>query len=216
MSRLGVGGLLALLVIALPIPAAAFDQVGNGGIGFRGGMIKFIQDRMTAENAQPRLSGDLVFSYVYSDHLILDVTAGYGWNRLKTGDDRFWLATSVPLVIGGRYLLWDGKKMRPYLGAGGGFYVWSIQSKDLGAAKDPITFERIRRADLGVYGIVGVERQMSKHISTTADGSYHYILAENLTDFPSGYNGNKGYAQVRIGIVFYFTLSERIDSGLPE
>jgi len=33
--------------------------------------------------------------------------------------------------------------MRPYLGGGGGMYVWSVQSKDLGAAKDPITFERL-------------------------------------------------------------------------
>jgi outer membrane protein W len=216
MSRPVVGGLLALLVIALPFPASAFDQVGNGGIGFRGGLVKFIQDRITAEDAQPRLSGDLLFSYVYSDHIIMDVTIGYAWNRLNKDDDRFWLATSVPITLGGRYLLWDGKKIRPYLGAGGGMYVWSIQSKDLGAAKDPITFERLRRADAGVYGTVGVERTMSKHISATADGSYHYIFASNPDDFPSGYNGNKGYAQVRIGVVFYFTLSERIDSGLPE
>jgi hypothetical protein len=95
-------------------------------------------------------------------------------------------------------------------------YVWSIQSKDLGASKDPITFERLRRADPGIYGVVGVQRQTSKHIAMNADGLYHYIFASNPDDFPSGYNGNKGYAQVRLGVTFYFTLSERIDTGLPE
>lgn len=216
MKRSVVGGLLALLVIALPISVLASDNVGNGGIGFRGGMIKFIQDRITAEDAKPRFSGDLVFSYDYSDHLWLDVTVGYAWNRLDKDDERFWLATSVPLTAGFRYLVRDGRALRPYIGGGGGMYVWSIQSKDLGAAKDPITFERIRRADPGIYGVVGAERQMSKHISVTADGLYHYIFASDPEDFPSGYNGNKGYAQVRLGVTFYFTLSERIDTGLPE
>jgi outer membrane protein W len=216
MSRRVVGGFLTLLVMALPISAFASELVGFGAISFRGGVIKFIQDRITAEDAKPRFSGDLVFSYVYSDHLMLDVDVGYAWNRLDKNDDRFWLATSVPLTAGWRYLVRDGKTMRPYIGAGGGMYVWSIQSKDLGASKDPITFERLRRADPGIYGVIGVQRQTSKHIAMNADGLYHYIFASNPDDFPSGYNGNKGYAQVRLGVTFYFTLSERIDTGLPE
>lgn len=215
MSRSVVGGLLALLVTALPVSASATELVGTGGIGIRGGLMKFYQDKTIADDASPRLSGDLVFSYVYSDHLWLDLNVGYGWNRLGDDED-FWLATCVPVTGGIRYLIRDGRKMRPYLGGGVGMHVWSIQSKDLGASKDPITFERLRRADLGVYGLVGVERTMSKHIAMTADGVYHYIFAENTDDFPSGYNGNKGYAQVRLGVTFYFTLSERIDTGLPE
>jgi outer membrane protein W len=216
MSRSVVGGLLALLVTALPLSAPAQDLVGNGGIGFRGGLARFYQDKMTAENASARLSAELVFSYVYSNHLWLDVTAGYVWNRLGDNED-FWMVQSVPLfTLGGRYQLWEGKRLRPYIGAGGGFYVWAIQSKDLGVAKDPVTFERLRRADLGVFGMVGAEREMSSHIHLTADGVYNYIFSEDVNDFPSGYNGNKGYAQIRLGVTFYFTLSERIDTGLPE
>jgi outer membrane protein W len=195
--------------------ALADSLVGNGGVGFRGGMIKFYQDQTIQSDAKARLSGDLVFSYVYSDHFTLDATVGYAWNRLDD-NEKFWLATSVPVVAGVRYLTRYGQTMRPYIGAGGGMYVWSIQSRDLGAAKDPLTFERLRRADLGFYGAVGVERTMSKHIVTTGDLLYHYILAKDTADFPSGYNGNKSYAQVRLGVTFYFTLSERIDTGLPE
>lgn len=216
MSRTVVGGLLALLAVALPGFAAAAPLVGYGGIGFRGGVPVFLQDRMTAEQASPRLSGDLVFSYVFSDHLLFDLTVGYAWNRLDSGTDDFWLVTSVPITLGARYEIRPTSKMRPYLGAGGGFYVWTIHSKDLGAAKDPVTKERIRRADLGFYGLLGVERTMSKHISMTADGGYHYIIAENLEDFPSGYSYNKGYFLARLGVSFFFTLSERIDTGLPE
>lgn len=225
MLRNVVGGLLALLVTALPLSASASELVGFGGIGFRGGIAKFASESNTPLGAnnqplpngtKPRLSGDLVFSYVFTDHIWGDLTVGYGWNRLNTDDNRFWLESAVPITGGVRYLIHDGARMRPYLGAGGGMYVWSIQSKDLGAAKDPITFERFRRADPGVYGVVGVERTMSKHINLTGDAVYHHILAENTTDFPSGYNGNKGYIQVRLGVSFYFTLTERIDTGLPE
>jgi hypothetical protein len=216
MSRSVVGGLLALLVTAVPLSAPAQDLVGNGSIGFRGGIARFYQDKMTAENASARFSAELVFSYVYSNHLWFDVTAGYAWNRIGDNPD-YWMVQSVPLFTGGaRYQFWEGKKMRPYIGGGGGFYVWAIQSKDLGAAKDPITFERYRRADLGVYGLIGVEREMSPHIHATADGVYNHIFSEDLNDFPSGYNGNKGYAQFRLGVTFYFSLSERIDTGLPE
>lgn len=226
MSRHVVGGLIALLVIALPLAASATELVGYGGIGFRGGLVKFGEESNTplrldgtgplSSGTAPRLSAELVFAYVLSDHLWLDVTVGYAWNRLDTDDERFWLESAVPITGGVRYLFWDGRTTRPYIGVGGGMHVWSIQSKDLGAAKDPVTFERFRRADPGIYGVVGVERQMSKHIAASADGVYHYIMAENADDFPSGYNGNKSYAQVRLGITFYFTLTERIDTGLPE
>ena len=50
----------------------------------------------------------------------------------------------------------------------------------------------------------------------TADGSYHYIMAKDEKRFPSGYNGDKAYAQVRLGVTFFFSLSEKIDTGLPE
>ena len=226
MFRTVVGGLLALLVIALPFAASANDLVGFGGVGFRGGLAKFGAEANTPlslttnqplnDGTKLRLSGDLVFSYVFGDHLWGDVTVGYAWNRLNTDDNRFWVETAVPITGGVRYLLHDGSRIRPYLGAGGGMYVWAIQSRDLGAAKDPSTFERLRRADPGFYGVIGAERTMSKHIAATADAAYHRIFAENTADFPSGYNGNKSYAQFRLGVTFYFTLTERIDTGLPE
>lgn len=225
MLRNVVGGLLALLVTALPLSASASDLVGFGGIGFRGGLCKFGSEANTPlglnneplpNGTKPRLSGDLVFSYVFTDHIWGDVTVGYAWSRLDTNDNRFWLESAVPITGGLRYLLHDGKRMRPYLGGGGGLYVWSVQAKDLGAAKDPSTFERLRRADPGIYGVLGVERTMSRHIDLTGDVAYHRIFAQNTTDFPSGYNGNKAFMQIRLGVSFYFTLTERIDTGLPE
>jgi outer membrane protein W len=211
-----MGGLITLLGCAIAAPSPAYDLIGNGAVGIRGGSVVFTQDKEIKDAASPRLSGDMVFSYVYSDHITADVIVGYGWNRLDSGSDQFWLVTTTPITLGARYALRDGKVYRPFLGAGGGMYVWSVQTKDLGAAKDPATFERLRRADLGFYGTAGVERRMSKHIMMTGDASYHYILAKDVADFPSGYNGNKGYYQVRIGLSLFFSLSERIDSGLPE
>jgi len=216
MYRNLVGGLLIILLAGSATPSLATDLVGSGGIGARGGTLIFTQDIPTKEQARPRLSGDVVFSYVKSDHLTLDVTAGYGWNRLESGTPQFYVATATPITLSGRYFLRDGKTWRPYLGAGGGVYVWSVLNRNLDAAKDPTTFERLRRARPGFHGLAGMERRMTKHITMTGDFGYHYILAKDLAHFPSGYNRDKAYAQFRLGVTFFFSLSERIDSGLPE
>ncbi len=216
MSRKFVGGLILILLAGSATPSRATDLLGSGAIGARGGSLLFTQDVPTKSEARPRFSGDLVFSYVLTDHVTFDVTAGYGWNRLRSGTPDFYVVTATPVTLGARYFLRDGKVWRPYLGAGGGMYVWSVLSQDLGAAKDPVTFERLRRARPGVHGLVGMERRMSKHISMTGDLGYHYIMAKDLLRFPTGYNRDKAYAQVRLGVSFFFSLSEKIDSGLPE
>lgn len=217
MSGKIAGGLLVLLLMGTNTLCRADDLTGYGGVGFRGGTLFFTKDPTIAANSVPRLSGDFVMSYVWTDHVTADVTIGWGWNRLDTGNENFWIANVVPLFpIGARYRFRNGSAMRPFVGGGGGLYNWSILTKDLGAAKDPITYERLRRVDLGAYGIVGVERQMSKHITMTGDGNYTYIFADDAAQFPSGYSGPKAYFQVRLGVTFWFSLSERVDTGLPE
>jgi len=216
MSRILVGGLLCILLAGSTTPSFATDLVGSGGIGARGGSLLFVQDTPTKEQARARLLGDIVFSYVWTDNVTFDVTSGYEWDKLDSGTDDFYVITSTPITLGARYFVKDGKVWRPYLGAGGGAYIWSVLTHDLGAAKDPITFERLRRARPGFYGMVGMERRMSKHISMTGDLGYHYIMAKDMVRFPSGYNRDKAYMTGRIGVTFYFSLSEKIDTGLPE
>jgi len=216
MIRKLAGGLFVLLLTATAAPAAADDLTGSGGVGVRGGTSFFTQDPTITATSQPRISGDLVLSYVWTDHVTADITIGYGWNRLDTGDPRFYAVTIVPLFpVGVRYRLQQGSVLRPYLGGGAGMYNWSILSEDLGAAKDPQTFERLRRVDFGVYGVAGAERQMSKHITMVLDGTYTHIFADDEELFPSGYSGAKAYFQVRLGVTFWFSLSERVDTGLP-
>jgi outer membrane protein W len=234
MFRTLVGGLLAFLILGAASLASAQDTtldgtviptakprivyeslVGFGGVGFRGGTLKFLADSDIEKDAKPRLSGDLTFTYVYDDNLYLDVLAGYGWNRLGDDVDRFVVST-VPITGGVRYLLMQRRRNQPFVGAGAGLYVWTVHTKDLGAGKDPVTFERLRRGDLGFYLSGGVQRRMSQHVAMTGDVTYHRILAKDVNDFPSGYNGNKAYVQARIGVQFFFSLSERLDTALPE
>jgi hypothetical protein len=216
MMRKLAGGLLALLLTASATPCSANDLTGSGGVGIRGGTLFFTKDELIKEQASPRLSGDLVLSYQWTDHITADVTVGWGWSKLDSGTDSFFVANVVPLFpIGIRYALKD-TQLRPFVGGGGGLYNWSILSHDLGAAKDPITFERLRRVDPGIYGIAGFDRTMSKHITMTLDGSYTYIFAGDEDLFPSGYSGPKAYFAVRLGVSFWFSLSERIDTGLPD
>jgi outer membrane protein W len=204
---------------ATPSPKAPIifeSLVGYGGVGFRGGVPNFTGDSDVTKDNSPRLSGDLMFAYVWDDNLVADLDIGYAWNRLGDDTDR-WMISSVPMTLGARYFILNHQRRnRPFFGAGGGAYIWTIQSKDLGASKDPITFERLRRASLGYYLTGGVERRMSKWVKASADITYHNIMSKDTTDFPSGFNGNKSYIQARLGITFFFSLSERLDQGLPE
>jgi hypothetical protein len=236
MTRLLRGGFLAFLMLAVAVPAWASDLTGHASVGLRAGAalftgglnydrIKFIDPgtgaaRLYDKSVSPRPAGDLVFGYVWSDHLKLDVWTSWAWSRFKSNApgsaDSFYVVTSVPVLIGARYLARDGHPWRPYAGVGGGIYWWSMLSKDLNAAKDPETQVRLRKGVPGLYGTLGVERRFSKYITGTGDVVYHYLFAEDLNDFPSGFNGNKSYMQFRLGVNFYFSVSERIESGFPE
>ena len=206
--------------------------VGYGSVGFRGGSPLFVGDLsgtprdaaaasaetpFVTSKVSPRLTGDLVFSYVYTDDIQFQLQIGYGWNRLKDDNDQRFAISSVPMTVGARYaLLGSQRVLRPFIGAGGGAYIWTIHTRDLGAGKDPVTFERLRRADLGFYVMAGADRRMSKWVSATADITYNRIIAQDVNTFPAGYNGDKAYFQARLGVNFFFSLSERIDQGLPE
>lgn len=229
------GGLLAFLLTGVFAPAYASDLTGSAFVGFRGGGALFTSglnyDRLRSidpssgkitlwdTSVKPRLSGDLVFGYVWSDHLTLDLWTSWGWSRFESNApgaaDSFYVVTSVPVLLGVRYLARDGHPWRPYVGVGGGVYWWSMLNKDLSAAKDPATYQRLRKGVPGLYGNLGVERRFSKYIGGTGDVVYHHLFSKDLEDFPSGFNENKTYVQVRVGISFYFSVSERIESGFP-
>jgi len=234
MARTVAKGLIALLMLAsaslaqaqspesddllasTPKARVVYESlVGYGGVGFRGGVPRFTGDTDVTKSISPRLSGDLTFSYVWDDHLVADLDIGYGWNRLGSDPQR-WLITSVPMTLGARYLMNHQGRNHPFIGAGGGLYIWSILTEDQSAAKDQTTFERLRRGDFGVYVTGGAERRMSKWVTASADITYHSIFAADKASFPDGYNGNKSYLQARLGVNFFFSLSERLDQGLPE
>ena len=217
MSRTLAGGLIVLLLSVTALPSAAADYGGYGGIGLRLGGVKFTADESITQDAEARLSGEFVFTYGVNSNLNADITVGWAWNRLNTNDVRYYVASAVPLFTPGvRYELRAGKTNRPYIGAGGGFYNWFIQTHDLGAAVDPVTGERLRRVDWGIYGLAGMTRQMSPKITMTGDLVYNYIFAADEQSFPSAYNGNKAYFDLRLGVTFWWSLSEKVDTGLPD
>ena len=233
MSRFLRGGLLAFLLMGFVASASASDLTGMAAVGIRGGGALFLtgldpqrtaldgQGRQVSigQKVSPRLAGDLVFGYVWSDHITLEANTSWAWSRLTSGSDAlqdsFFVATSVPFLFSARYLLRDNKTWRPYLGGGGGIYWVSVLSRDLGPAKDPQTFERLRKAAPGIFGTVGVEKRFTKLVTGTADVAYHYTFSEDQGRFPRGFSGNKSYVQLRLGMNFHFSVSERIESGFP-
>ena len=234
MSRILRGGLIAFLFLGFVASASASDLTGMAGVGIRLGGCWFTSgldpDRTSTDkygnpvdipqSVSPRLSGDLVASYVWSDNITIEAATGWSWSAITAGDDAlqdsFYVATSVPFIIGARYNMRHGKTWRPFIGAGGGGYWVSVLTRDLGPAKDPVTYEDLRKFVPGVYGTVGVERPVTKLVTATGDAAYHYAFWEDKEKFPSGFNGDKAYFQLRLAMIFHFSVSERIETGFPE
>jgi outer membrane protein W len=230
--RLRGGFIIALLLAGFAAPAPASDLTGMAAVGLRAGGalfdggLNYVRNdpadpaRTFNNSISPRLTGDLVFSYVWSDHITFDLTTGWSWSRIKSdapgANDSFYVATSVPIVLGARFLARDNQPWRPYLGVGGGVYWWSVLTQQLGPAVDPSTFARFRRAVPGVYGTAGVEKRFSKHMTGSGDLVYHYMFSKDEQRWPSGFNGNKSYMELRLGLNFFFSVSERIETSFPE
>lgn len=241
MSRILRGGLIAFLFMGFVASASASDLTGMAGVSVRVGGAYFNQgfnperwetdgqgnfvldangNRVAVqENLDPRLAGDLAFQYVWSDHVTIEMSTSFAWSQIAHGSeayqDSFYVATSVPFLLSGRYLMRDNKTWRPYFGGGAGGYWVSVLSHDLGPSKDPATYQDIRRFVPGFFLTGGVEKRMTKTMTGTADLAYHYTFWEDTEDFPSGLNGNKSYIQLRLGLVFHFSVSERIETGFP-
>jgi opacity protein-like surface antigen len=241
MSRILRGGLIAFLLMGVAASASADDLTGMAGVGIRAGgsyfnqgynperfetdaQGNFVLDQNgqkipVAENLDPRLAGDLAFEYIWSDHVAIELSTSWAWSAIKHGSeayqDSFYVTTSVPFLLSARYRMRHGKAWRPYVGGGAGGYWVSVLSKDLGPSKDPQTFQDVRRFVPGFYLTGGVEKGLTKTVTATGDLAYHYTFWEDKENFPSGLNGNKSYIQLRLGLVFHFSVSERIETGFP-
>ncbi|KPJ61269.1 MAG: hypothetical protein AMJ46_02990 [Latescibacteria bacterium DG_63] len=195
-----------LLFFSLCGQCFSADVTGRAFLNGGAGTLIFIGDEYMTGTAfdsdrKIRLYGDGGFGYVFRPYLAATINAGFGWQAYSFDDMR--VATAAPFTAGVEYRHHFGKYM-PRIGAGLGWYVWSVLD-DRRVMKDEMTREELRRGNLGAYMSAGLDYFVRPSVAVCWDAIGHYILSEDLDAFPSGYGYNEQILVIRMGVRYYFS-----------
>jgi opacity protein-like surface antigen len=199
-----------IILCCLSTPCLSADVTGRAGIGTALGSFTFISDEYMNGNAldskvYPRLYGQMWFGYAFKPYLAATASAGFGWTAYSFDHNR--LVTVVPVNFGAEYRLGTGKYV-PRAGAGFGVYHWSVL-EDRRVLKDAVTREVLRRNDIGIYGLVGLDYFATPNIAVSVDVEGHRIFSKDTEDFPSGYGYNDDMAMVKVGVKYFFSTQRK-------
>jgi hypothetical protein len=210
LNRRGVTVALAALVLAALAagPASAQYYGGDNTIRFRAGLFEPEGDSEYWDDAEALFTGDAseledtVFGIDYRRDLdpagrfslLVSASAYEGEDRRE---DRFFvdnlgfpiehdvLLTIAPFTAGVNFNLLPQGPVRPYVGAGGGFYVWELEETGDFVFGDDIFFESFldEGGTFGYYYLAGIEVPVGPSFALFAEGRWHNAEDELSDDF---------------------------------
>lgn len=214
LNRRGVTVALAALVLAAlaAAPASAQYYGGDNTIRFRAGLFEPDGDSDYWDDAEALFTGDAseledtVFGVDYRRELdpagrfsLLVSASGYEGEDRR--EDRFFednfgfpiehdvSLTLATFTAGVNVNLIPRGPVRPYVGAGGGFYVWELEETGdfvfAGPAANEIFFERFidDGGTFGYYYLAGIEVPVGPSFAVFAEGRWHNAEDELSDDF---------------------------------
>lgn len=195
--------------------ARADDLAGKGSIGVSMGAMRFTGGEDLTDGAGVRPIFHMMFKYVWAEHLVTSLEAGYGWNAYgegggyKGGDLSVGtLAVVTPVTLGLDYRFNMSKpNIVPRVGLGVGAYGVKILSGRDSNSRDPETDRKRSVVSPGFYGKAGAEIILNPSIALNTDILWHNTLSGDKESFPNGYlDSNVSFAELRLGINYYFTI----------
>ncbi len=222
--------LFALLTAASPCLAAepgfAVHRASIGG-GF--GVSRFVADADYSDGAALRFSFGGAFRYVVAPWLRWQVSPGFTWTAYNVGtrapflDPQFpadvdkdrYLTLLAPVSAQAQLLAKRGWWLY-HLGAGPSINrVWVENRRKV--LEDPASHRRHRGEYLGVAAELGAERFLRGLTTTSIEGTLdgHYVFAQRVQQFPSGYDSKLLAIEGRLSVNYYFDLSKPKKGALP-
>lgn len=221
--------LLAVLAVASPCLAADGMAPGRGAIGGQIGGSRFWADADFSEGAKSRFAFSGYFRYVISNRLRWQISPGFTWTGYSGAvaapvldghfpqdvTKRTYLTLLLPVSFEMQLLLHQGN-WHYHLGAGPGVYRVSVENRH-NVLLDPVTFDKHVGLHPGVTGEIGVERFIRSMPSTSLEAcvTTHWVFADDVQSFPSGYNSFLAATEIRIGANYYFDMS-RLSKKKPD
>jgi hypothetical protein len=206
----------AAFVLLIPRSAGADQLAGKGSVGFALGAMRFTGGDRLSDDAGVRPIFHGIFKYMWDEHLVSLVEAGFGWNSYGEGggfvgpDTTGTVAVVTPFTLGVDYRFGAPEsRVIPRVGAGAGLYAMTIRSGRDRISRDPVTEEKRRKTTPGFYGKVGTEVILLEAMALNADVLYHTALFSDEENFPGGYfDSGASFAEFRVGLNYYFTIRQ--------
>lgn len=156
-------------------------------------------------SAQVRPIGKAVFRYRVNSTYLVSVETGFGWNSYANSNDTVtWV---IPTTAGVERRVGELWGTTTSLCFGGGAYVWGRRQQG-DFLLEPQTSRKLHGVDPGLYvGGVG-EFHLSNHVTCAIHSTLHYVLNLHDDDFPVAMGGDDLFADLRIGVNYYFSPYE--------
>ncbi|MCK4304304.1 MAG: hypothetical protein KAY24_08710 [Candidatus Eisenbacteria sp.] len=217
---------LGILIALLPSWCQAgvhSELCSMGSFGISLGAMQWLADSDAREyrgdeygaggTAELRLLGKAVFRYRLDMNWLLSMETGFGWNGYPdSGNLVLWV---IPTTVGAERRIGEISGFTTSLCFGGGVYVWG-QRRGGNFLVDAVTCEKYHATDPGAYLGLGGETHMTDHVTVTGLAAAHYIYSANRDDFKDRLGGDDVFAEIRIGINYYFSPYTGLVSGSAE
>lgn len=202
---------------------------GRGGLGGTIGGSYLAADGDYSKGAQPRLSFAGTFRYVIAPGSRWQIAPTYTWAAYTNTEALPFLDANFPAdtrkdrvltQMAGAHVqyqkVWGKGRSLWHLGAGPGIYrVWVQNRRKV--YKDPVTKVLHQSLHLGGSAELGYERFLKALPNTSIEvtGAWHAAFAKDDDKFPSGFNGNPMFGELRVGGNYYFDFNRKkpADSG---
>jgi hypothetical protein len=202
-------------------PAVVMGAVPRtGSIGGMLGASAFYASEDYTRGAQPRMAFNASFRYTVTPWLRWQVSPGFTWTAYSHVEPAPFVDPAYPLrtdkdghltlvlpATAQVHLLMARRQWLFHAGGGPGVYrVWLEHYRKV--VKDPVTLNLHRRLYPGFTLEVGAAKYLKTlpAVSIETAVTSHYVLSEDKTDLPSGYNSTLGVLEVRVGANYHFSL----------
>jgi hypothetical protein len=215
-----IGGILLALLPAASQAGIGTELNGMGSFGISLGGMNWLADADARTfdgdahgeggTAQPRLIGKAVFRYRLNTNWLIALESGFGWNSYPDSDDLvLWV---IPTTVGLERRFRDISGFTTSFLFGAGVYVWG-QRRHGEFLLDAVTQRDYHAADPGLFGGLVAETHIAAHVTFTGMVAAHYIYSAHKDDFKDRLGGDDVFAEMRLGVNYYFSPYEGLISG---
>ncbi len=214
--RLLAAGLLVALFPAWCHAGISPALNGHGGFGISLGVMRWLADADAREfpgdeefpeggSAQLRPIGKAMFRYRIDSQWVLSIEIGYGFNGYKNSGDT--VLFTIPTTFSLERRIGEIRGATTAVSFGAGAYVWGLRRSGQ-YLRDPVTYKALHTVDPGILLGLTSEFHVGRAVTFMAALTGNYIFSVHGSDFEGYLGGNKAYADLRIGLNYYFSPYE--------